>query len=253
MGFPDFVKQIKQRREFEDEGLDIDDLSNIFSTNKGELFVILRNGSIRKAIIHIVDISTWNENWGYPKFHIYFCKTIEEMQNKGKKHKYKASSRKDGRFYLIKEKKRWNEPLEICSNCLTLYNDQFREYKTKKNFPLKEWIKNPMSDSELPKVALDICTVPNRYTDNWHKISKTVKERENYICQTCKKDFSSKECKKFLHVHHNDSDKRNNTIENLIPLCIECHSKKHNHGHMKQNSMYKKWLKSKCFKTQNKE
>ena len=39
------IKQMKQKinqiKEFENKGLDINDLSDIFSTNKGELFVIL--------------------------------------------------------------------------------------------------------------------------------------------------------------------------------------------------------------------
>ena len=236
--------------EFEKgEGLDID-LSDIFSTNKKELFVILKNGSIKKAIIHIVDISSYRENWGYPKFHIYECEKIKEMQTKGKKHRYKASRGKNNKFYLIKKDKQWNETLEICSYCLNQYNNQYNSNKTKQSFPLNSWIQNQMSNSKLPKVELDICTVPNHYTENWPKISKKRKQQEQYICQICSKDFSDKECKKFLHVHHVDTDKRNNTSENLKVLCIECHCKEHNHEHMKQNFMYKEWLRSKCFKIQ---
>ena len=230
------------------EGLDID-LSDIFSTNKGELFVILKNGSIRKAIIHIVDISSWLEKWGSPRFHIYECKKIKEMQTQGKNHRYKASRGKNNKFYLIKKDKQWYETLKICYHCLNQYNDQHNSNETKQSFPLNEWIENPMSASQLPKVELDICTVPNRYTENWPKISRKLKEQEQYFCQECGKDFSDKECKKFLHVHHMDADKRNNTRENLKVLCIECHCKEHNHKHMKQSSMYKEWLRSKCFKT----
>ncbi len=249
-GIFDFAKQIATRRQIrklEKEGLDIKE-SDIFSTNAGELFVILENGSIKKAIIHIVEISNWNENWNYPKIHIYFCKMIEKMQNAGKEKRYKASSRKDGKFYLIKNKKEWNEALEICSYCHTQYKNQFKSHKTRKNFNLKEWIENPISDPKFSKVELDHCTVPNCYTKKWPQISKMIRKQVNYICQACKKDFSSEECKEFLHVHHKDSDKTNNTTENLIPLCIECHSAEYNHGHIKQQLMYKKWQKSKCFK-----
>lgn len=238
--------------EFETgKGLDID-LSDIFSTNEGKLFVILKNGSIRQAIIHIVDISSWRENWGYPRFHIYECEKIKEMSMRGRNHRYKASKGKDNKFYLIKKDKKGNEFLEICSYCLNKYNNQYNSNETKQSFPLKEWIENPTNDSDLPKVELDICTVPNRYTESWPKISRKRKEQEQYICQECGKDFSDKECKKFLHVHHIDADKRNNTRENLKVLCIECHCKEHSHGHMKQNSMYKEWLISKCFKIQTK-
>ena len=231
------------------EGLDVDS-SDIFSTNTGELFVILKDGSIRKTIIHIVDISSWRENWGYPRFHIYECEKIKEMQNRGKKHRYKASGRKDSEFYLIKKDKKWNETLEICSYCLNEYNNQFNFNKIKQNFSLGEYIESHINHSKFSDVQLDICTVPNAYTKSWSSISKKRKEQENYICQTCGQGFSDKECKKFLHVHHIDANKRNNTPENLKVLCIECHCKEHNHGHIKQSPMYKEWLKSKYFKIQ---
>ena len=231
------------------EGLDVEG-SDIFSTNSEELFVILEKGFIRKAVIHIVDISSWR--WGnYPKFHIYNCRTIESMKSKGRKHRYKASSRKDSKFYLIKKEQKWYQELEICAYCLSKYNNQFKQDKTKQTFSHKKWIEKPIDT--FSKVELDICTVPNCYTENWSKISKKIKEQEKYICSKCKGDFSDKECRDFLHTHHIDADKRNNIKENLKALCIECHSNEYNHGHIKHNPMYKKWLKSKCYKIQNKK
>lgn len=234
------------------EGLDID-LSDIFSTNeKEELFIILKNGSIRKAFIHIVDISRWPEKWKYPRFHIYKCKKIKEMLDERRGNRYRASTGKNNQFLLIKKDKEWHETLEICSFCLTQYNSHFNSNKTKQNFPLQRWITNPMSGAELPKVQLDICTVPNRYTESWSKISKKRREQEKYICEACSKDFSDKECRKFLHIHHIDADTRNNTRENLKVLCIECHSREYHHAHIKRSPMYKEWLKSKCCKMKNK-
>ena len=48
----------KQIEEFQINGLDTD-LSDIFQTNDKELICILGDGLIRKAIIHIVDITSW--------------------------------------------------------------------------------------------------------------------------------------------------------------------------------------------------
>ena len=241
------TKIVKERKQFKNEGLDID-LSDVFSTNKGELFIILKNGSIRKAIIHIVDISSYKKerNHKYPKFHIYSCKTIEEMKSKNKKHRYKASSRQDGLFYLIKKEKKWYEALEICQNCLTLYNSHFKVQKTKKNFPLQGYIKKPIRHSWFADISIDHCTVPNSYTKSWQAISQIIKKQYNYLCSTCSRDFSTPECKKFLHTHHINADKRDNNRENLKVLCIECHSKEHNHSHIKQSREYKEYLKSHC-------
>lgn len=61
LGVFDFSRMIeirKQIEEFENEGLDTD-LSDVFPTDKGELVTVLRDGSIGKAVIHIVDISHW--------------------------------------------------------------------------------------------------------------------------------------------------------------------------------------------------
>ena len=231
------------------EGLDRD-LSDIFATNNKELFII-SDGLIKKSVIHIVDISFWRDNWGYPKFHIYRCETIKEMQSKEKIHRYKASKGVNNEFYLVKKDKQWKETLELCSYCLNKYNSQCNTNKIKQDFSIKEWIEKPMSGSELPELELDIYTIPNRYTEEWSNISYKRKEQANYTCQACEKDFSNKECKGFLHTHHVDANKRNNTRENLRVLCIECHCKEHNHGHMKQSSNYKEWLRSKCFKIQS--
>lgn len=229
------------------------DLSDVFSTDNNELFIVLPDGSIRRALIHIVDISSWRELWGYPKFHIYSCKKIKEMKDEGRGYRYKASGQENGEFYLIKKDKKFYQTLEICHYCLELYNVQFGISHTKKDFPLKEYIKNPLSNSNLPKVNLDICTIPNCYQKNWAEISKKRKEQEKDICFDCERNFSSLVCKEFLDTHHVDADKRNNIRENLKVLCIECHSEKYNHGHIKHSDRYKKWLKSQCFKIQNKK
>ena len=226
------------------EGLDIR-LDEIFSTSSGELLTTLPDGSVRKSIIYIVDISTYyNEEWDYPKFHIYNCKMIKKMRSSGRGHRYKASSRIDGQFMLIKNNRKWEEQLKICFYCLTHYNIQFKSSKTKENFSIKKYIKNPIKNSGFFE-SFDFCTIPNVYAENWKSISDYIKKKLKYKCYECGNDFSKKSLREFLHTHHNDGDKTNNTLGNLVPLCIECHSKKFNHGHIKNSSQYKKYLKNK--------
>jgi len=61
----------------------------------------------------------------------------------------------------------------------------------------------------------------NRYSKDWEKLSKKL--RMIYHCATCgEKDYLKKEC------HHIDFDKHNNSKENIIVLCKECHKLAHN-------------------------
>lgn len=265
LGVIDFSKMIKIQEEievFEDKGLDAD-LSDIFPTNKGELFTVLRDGSIRKTVIHIVDISNrWKlkdtslsdlilNPEKLPKFHIYECKKIKEMKEENRGYRYKASGRSDGFFLIIRKIKEREEKcypkLHICQFCLDLYNEQFETdkiNKTKQTFLLKEYMKKPIVHNGFKNMPLDICTIPNKYTKSWREISKTRKKQENWRCQSCGGDLSKKECREFLHTHHINADKRDNCLENLKVLCIECHSKEHNHGHIKNHKQYKKFKRS---------
>ena len=234
-----------EEKKLETEGLDID-ISDVFSTDEGNLFVILKNGSVKKAVIHIVDISSWKVQWGDPRFHIHSCEKIQEMQAKGKNHRYRASSRKDGKFYIIKENKKLEKALSICSYCLTEYNAKLKCNETKTTFPLKSYLKAPVNHSRFSNIPLDECTIPNTYMQNWPIISKKMKERVKYKCSLCKGDFSHPECRGFLDTHHINSNKRDNTSENLQVLCIQCHSKQYNHNHIKTTNRYREYLKSHC-------
>jgi hypothetical protein len=56
-----------------------------------------------------------------------------------------------------------------------------------------------------------------------NQLRNKVKGRDGYRCQKCKEKHSWKR----IHIHHIDYDKTNNSIENLITLCISCHMKHH--------------------------
>ena len=232
-------------KEFEKgQGIDITP-NDIFHTTDGELFTILTDGSIRKTMIHIVDISFYKKDWGEPRFHIYQCEKIEEMIERGRRHRYRASSRMDGKLHLIKGKEEWNSFLEICSHCLKLYNERFKQEKTKKSFIIADYINKPIQHSGFQEIKWDICTIPNTYAGNWSKISKKRKEMCNYVCEKCHEDLSRKNLKRFLHTHHIDANKQNNTLGNLKVLCIKCHAEEYNHGHIKNTIQYEEYLRTK--------
>ncbi len=60
------------------------------------------------------------------------------------------------------------------------------------------------------------------YPYEFRKIKKLIKERDNYTCQECGKQFKGKNQ---LDIHHIDYNKKNSKPENLITLCKSCHGK----------------------------
>jgi hypothetical protein len=54
-------------------------------------------------------------------------------------------------------------------------------------------------------------------------LKEQIRKRDNYTCQEC--GVSQIILKSKLSVHHIDFNKRNNHPENLISLCVSCHTK----------------------------
>lgn len=62
------------------------------------------------------------------------------------------------------------------------------------------------------------------------RLSRQVREAAHWTCQQCgvvlRGGYSY-----LLHMHHIDGDHTNNKEENLMALCVECHSQKDGLGH----------------------
>jgi 5-methylcytosine-specific restriction endonuclease McrA len=224
---------------FIDKGLDTN-LSDVYAGEKGGLYTVLKDGSIRKTIVHICDISNYSNRWDLPKFHIFECSVLIKMKNNDRSHRYKKASKDNGQFWIIKGENKSYEFLNICQKCLSKHN-QIYNYQKVENFNIKSYLDAPIQHI-LPYITnkLDMTTIPSSYADNWASISKQRKQYHKWICQKCFYDLSS--CKKYLHTHHKNADITNNKYENLTVLCIECHAKEFQHGHIKTNPDYNNFL-----------
>lgn len=62
------------------------------------------------------------------------------------------------------------------------------------------------------------------YPDDWERIARAVKKRDNYTCQGCGDEDASE-----LHAHHIVplGAGGSNARSNLITLCDECHGRVH--------------------------
>ncbi|SHN93395.1 HNH endonuclease [bacterium endosymbiont of Bathymodiolus sp. 5 South] len=225
---------------FENEGVDTN-LADVYTSSEGELFTVLKDGSIRKTIVHICDISNYKTEWNLPKFHIFECATLTKMRNANRGHRYKKASRNDGKFWMIHTTGGKYEYLNICNNnCLEQHNSIYNNQRVA-SFNVKSYLDAPIQHVQ-PYITnkLDMTTIPSSYADNWPDISKERKQYYKWICQECFYDLNN--CRKYLHTHHINADITNDKHENLKVLCIECHAKEFKHGHIKQTSQYSSFL-----------
>lgn len=81
------------------------------------------------------------------------------------------------------------------------------------------------------------------YTLEWNRrLKEEIRERDNFTCQICKDNQG----KRKFSVHHIDYNKKNCTKDNLITLCVKCHSKT---NHNRENWI--QYFKRLCLITKN--
>lgn len=214
----------------------------------------------QKMLVYIRDFAgdytkDFQDRSSYPRFHIAWCRTLNDMHAKKKYERYVVSQRNDGIFLLNKTiggkavEKDIELPLLVCKNCLSAlnykgYSLSSRNYsnneKIFKEFTVKDFLEEYNTDIYIEPTHSSISQPLNEYPDNWEQISFDYRKSKKFICQDCGKDCS-KDLKE-LHVHHVDGVKSNILPSNLEVVCIKCHSKKPNHSHMLMNPKFKIYL-----------
>ena len=214
----------------------------------------------QKMLVYIRDFNgdyakDENNRENYPRFHIAWCKTLNDMHQKKKYERYVVSQRNDGIFLLNKTisgkvvKKDIELPLLICKNCLTtlkykgyssLSNHYSKSNEIFKDFNVKEFLDEYNTEVYIEPIHTSISQPKNEYPPNWNEISLNYRKSKKFICEECKKDCSKDTNE--LHLHHISGVKSDNSPSNLEALCIKCHSKQPYHGHMLLNPKYKLYL-----------
>lgn len=253
-------KLAQAKKLLETSGKNIENISDIFVNNNGELFDLLPDGTLVRVTLYIatkeIDRYTLNtiQRGDLYKYHIYQCSTISTMFNSGRKHRYKINNRDDGTFFykfhdfngnLLETRE--NQKLNICKNCLSKFSG--RNYTSDNDvahFELKKFYKQNSNffDFDTSSIEKGEDAKPNVYSPKWTQISNQIKTKYDYTCQGCGWRPNTVYKKRFIHTHHQNGDKRNNKEDNLKVLCIKCHSNVDKfHTQIKSSDAYKEFLK----------
>lgn len=210
----------------------------------------------QRVLVYIRDVNQYKDKSEIklPKFHVSYCKTLDEMRSAGRWQRYVVANKDDGYFSIrINSGDAEFKKLNICQFCLeNLSWNNFSRFKMtsqeRKNsvaeFSIPEFFKKfPKSlFSVTPTYTSDTAAV-NDYTHNWAEVSETLKKERNYRCDnhTCRIQLSGID-RKYLHVHHINGLKNDNSKPNLSVLCIQCHANEPYHAHMKLSIYYKEFI-----------
>ena len=171
------------------------------------------------------------------KFHVADCATLQEMRRKGKFERYVVTNRTDGKFtvnFLDGFAKKLIKggivcQLHVCMNCLRRLNyhgycKSKHKNEIRNTFEIKEFFDKYSSQITTKPKYTDETAPVNVYTEDWEQVSLRFREKAGWKCETCHVYLEQPDIRKFLHVHHIDRQKHNNTPENLQVLCIQCHA-----------------------------
>ena len=218
----------------------------------------------KRVLVYIRDIGDYSMHYkrhtsdveSLPKFHVSWCRALSEKHDKNQFGRYVVSQNVNGDFAVCvisgnKVVRQSTERLRICKNCLeiigweeysrTMQPDQKTQIVSK--FLIPDFFeKYPRELVHRKPEHSDLTSPLNMYSEDFGEIGTRLKEKLNWECQGCNRNLGEKHLRKYLHVHHINSQKNDNRGDNLKALCLKCHAEEDGHGHMK-NERYREFLK----------
>jgi len=234
------------------EGIDIDDFSEI----KIEIDQTLSYKG-KRVVIYIRDVKEYKSDQKLPKFHLSYCRTLEHMRQNSRWHRYVVANNDQGEFVVnfVGDKTRSKVMrLDVCQNCLeqiawdgfTQQTPRPRKKSIVDGFRLIKFFEHFPKDllSVMPTYTVDTAPL-NDYSEDWGMISEAFKRDCGYVCIGCGLALKGTD-RQYLHVHHRNGQKHNNSHDNLEALCLGCHAEEPMHSHMKANKSYATFIEKKA-------
>ena len=171
----------------------------------------------RKAVLYIREPKEFQGRVTLPKYHIVHCNILKDMEEKGHYHRYHAAERTDGKFHvkLPDSNELSLRELVLCRYCLNQLRSKYNRSGFSENpedFPLADWLEPFFNYS----------------SGEWKSRSQICRENANWRCERCSIDLNND--RHFLSAHHRWGT-RFNDPQDLMALCIGCHSQQPGGGH----------------------
>jgi hypothetical protein len=214
------------------------------------------------VLLYIYQPMHWTEQDDrLPRYHLCNCRTWRDMKTKGRQDRYVASTRIDGVFELevfiaargASQKKM--ERLPVCQNCLdrlgwkgfrndgSLTRNERRSHV--EGFALDEFFAHYRKSMVREKPRWTASTMPTAsYSDDFDEVSSRARAAAQWRCQhpECGRVLAASWQRRYLHVHHRNGVKGDNSADNLFVICIEHHAKQPNHEHLKSGRDYVEFM-----------
>lgn len=212
----------------------------------------------RRVVLYIRDVQQYRDQFDLPKFHLAMCETLLTMKDAGRfEARYTVATRNDGKFRIQKivanrVASKTDEKLVVCQNCLHGLNyKMFNKLRPKveklpflESFSISTFFEEFQTSPIWARPTYDDIHAPlNVYSPDFYEIAHGIKEKRGYRCESpdCKRDLSALPLRRYLHAHHIDADKSNNSARNIKLLCIHCHAKAFMHAHVRDMPDYREF------------
>lgn len=190
-----------------------------------------------KACIYIKDQRAVDYYDSY-RFHLCWCKTIEQMVNEGRKNRYLATVRDDGFFRVNHQINGRNmeklKKLDLCKYCKKMLEARNMYFSP---FTLSDFFRKYQTDIAESFQREETHISKEQYAPDHREVAARYKAEVQYKCQKCGTDYSQN--KELLELHHKDGNGQNNQHYNLVVLCIDCHSKEPRHSRVKNSPQFR--------------
>lgn len=148
-----------------------------------------------------------------PALHIFKCPTTLNLE-----YRMGATNTAKNTYYSKDDKIDKTTTLKICKDCLKAI---------KKNYKIKlgeNTFNNFILSLEENSRTRQTITDRRGYILNWKQVSYCYRDSKKFTCEKCGFKAQNDKEKRYLHTHHINRDKLDNTRSNFQCLCIKCHS-----------------------------